>query len=81
MYVIVNYIVFAMRNESTMVNSKRFRYCIIVLHYSAWSNNLAHLTGTHDAMFIDFNMDIQRSLPLHIYNQIGVMAQLVRAPV
>ena len=32
MCVVVYYIVFAMRNESTMVNSKNLRSCNIVLH-------------------------------------------------
>ena len=31
MYVVVYYIVFAMRNESTMANSKNIQICIIVL--------------------------------------------------
>ena len=46
MYVVTYDIVFAMRNESTMVNRKKIRCCIIVLHdhyptiYPIWPDNL-----------------------------------------
>ena len=45
MYVVAYYIVLAMRNESTMVNSKDNSY-IIVWHCNAWSNYLSDLTAT-----------------------------------
>ena len=42
-----------------MVNSKKIEiYCIIVLHYNAWSNNISELTGLRDLKYIDINMDI-----------------------
>ena len=46
MYVVAYYIVFAIRNESTMVNSKKIQILYYFFHCNAWSNNLSHLTAT-----------------------------------
>ena len=49
---------FATRNESAMVNSKNLRYCIIVLHCSAWSKYLSEF-GLHVVRltYIDIMID------------------------
>ena len=59
MYVVEYYIVFVMRNESTMINCQKIRYCIIVLQIqgmiqlSIWfDRHVVRLT------YIDINMDI-----------------------
>ena len=60
MYVVAYYIVFAMRNEFSMVNSKKLRTFIIVFHCNAWSNyryilfkhHVLRLTCIDENMFI-----------------------------
>ena len=67
----VHYIVFAMKNESTMVNSKKIQMLYYCLHCNARSNNLSDLTGPRGATSIDINMDITHK---NVYKKYGSMA-------
>ena len=60
MYDFAYNIVFVLRNESTIVNSKLhvLRYCIIVLNCNASFYNISDLTGPRGATYIDMNVDI-----------------------
>ena len=69
MYVVAYYIVFAMRNESTMVNSKKIKILYYCFHYNARPNYLS--CGMSNVY--------QYSLTLNVYSQNGPIAQSVRA--
>ena len=79
MYVVAYYVMFATRNESTMVKAKKKkRSCIIVLYCNAWKLSL-YLFWPPRVTPNAYRYEYVYHLPLNFYSRITT--SLVRAPV
>ena len=86
-YIVAYYIVFAMRNEYSIVISKKKkpRYCIIGLHCNAWSNYLSIFSDRHVLHLMCIDINLYKFINLYIiYLEMPTVrseiAQYIRAP-